>query len=145
MPPSTQRPRAVSTVIHVRPDQIRNLPKVNKGTGGADPFLILEVRDPEGHTLVGGPREMNCEACKTKPLKRCLEGYPSGSFTFKVDSFQIRSGCELLVTVLDYKPAPLSSRSIGNARILLKDLTSENGAKRQLAMSFKVSGSIGLL
>lgn len=118
---------------------------MNKGTGGADPFLIFEVRDPDGHTLVGGPREMNCEACKTKPLKRCLEGYPSGHFTFKVDSFQIRSGCELLVTVLDFKPAPLSSRAIGNARISLKELTSENGAKRELALSFKVSGPMGVV
>ena len=142
MAPPIVRPPTVPTVLHLRPEQIRNLPKVNKGSGGADPFVMFEVRDLEGRTLVGGPREVNCDTCKTRPLKRCLEGYPSGSFAFKVDSRMVRTGCELIVTVLDHKPPPLSSRTIGSARLPLRDLTSENGAKRQLVLALNAVGDI---
>jgi hypothetical protein len=43
----------------------------------------------ENTVLVGGERELNCDSCRTKPLKRVLEGYFEENFDFKVN----RSGC----------------------------------------------------
>jgi hypothetical protein len=74
------RPKTAACTLEVSVEEIRNLPKVNKGSGGADPYAVLEILDSGGLCLVGGDRELYCKGCKTKVMKKSLDGYVNERF-----------------------------------------------------------------
>ena len=74
------RPKTAACNLEVSVEEIRNLPKVNKGSGGADPYAVLEILDSGGLCLVGGDRELYCKGCKTKVMKKSLDGYVNEGF-----------------------------------------------------------------
>lgn len=114
-------------VLKLLVDEIRNLPKLNKGSGGADPFVVIEIQDSNGAVVVGGARELNCVSCKTKILKRVLEGYVLETFEFNIDTHIIRSGGKVKLTVMDFKPLPESPRAIGFMELSLVSIANSDG------------------
>lgn len=74
------RSKTAACKLLITVEEIRNLPKVNKGSGGADPYGVLEILDASGIVLVGGDRELYCAGCKTKVMKKSLDGYVTERF-----------------------------------------------------------------
>ena len=123
------RPREVPVRLRVRVERCANLPKLSKGPGGCDPFVVMEVLNTEHTILIGGDRELNCDGCRTKPLRRVLEGYFEEDFTFKVNTNMVRERCVLQLRLMDAKPPPQPAAGVGFVQVPLHELASRGGAR----------------
>ena len=129
------RPREVPLRLRVRAEGFANLPKLSKGPGGCDPQLVLEVLTVDHVVLIGGDRELNCDACRTKPLRRVLEGYFEETFDFKVNTSMVREKAFLQLRVVDTKPPPEPAKGIGFHIVDLYALANEHGGKKQTTLA----------
>jgi hypothetical protein len=137
-----QRSRTAGCNLRIGFEEIRNLPKVNKGTGGADPFAILEIIDENDHVLIGGDKEILCNACKTKTIRKSLEGWVSENFEFKMNTQMVRSGVRLRVRVMDFKPAPQQPKGIGYTDYPIKNLAEKGGISEKIRCDLLALGDI---
>ena len=136
------RSRTDPCTLRIVFDEIRNLPKVNKGTGGADPFAILEVIDKDDHVVIGGDREVLCTGCKTKVIKKALEGWVAEKFVFKMNTQMVRDELRLRVRVMDFKPAPQQPRGLGFADFLLMNLAEKGGTSERIQLDLFALGDV---
>ena len=128
--------------ILVEIKSVENLPKVNKGHGGANPFVVLEVQDRDGQAVVGGMREINCLSCKTKPLRRMLSGHIQESFKLNVDAEMVRRGYRLCVRVMDWRPSPQVHFEIGSSELLLAEVARMAGGSSSTPLELKSNGEL---
>lgn len=128
--------------LKVRLESVVNLPKLSKGPGGCDPFVVLEIMDSEHVVLVGGERELNCDACRTKPLRRVLEGYFEESFDFKVNTNMVREECIVQLRLLNAKTPPEPHKGVGFFRLSLLELARKGGAKETIKCDLLALGEV---
>jgi hypothetical protein len=136
------RPREVPVRLLVRVERCANLPKLSKGPGGCDPFVVMEVLNAEHTILVGGDRELNCDGCRTKPLRRVLEGYFEEDFVFKVNTNMVRERCILQLRLMDAKPPPEPAKGIGFFQVPLRELASRGGARETAVVNLLALGLV---
>lgn len=95
------------------------------------------------HTvLIGGERELNCDSCRTKPLRRVLEGYFEETFGFKVNSNMVREKCFLQLRLMDSKTPPEPHKGVGFFKYSLHELAVRGGEKETIKCSLLALGEV---
>ena len=84
--------------------------------------MLQKVLNSEYTVIVGGDRELNCDSCRTKPLRRVLEGYFEENFDFKLTSHMVREKCILQLRLMDLRTPPTPNKGIGFWQGSLHDL-----------------------
>ena len=128
--------------LKIRVESFSNLPKLSKGAGGCDPMVVMEVMDAEYSVLVGGDRELNCDSCRTKPMRRSLEGYYEENFDFKVNSNMVRGKCIVQLRLMDVKTPPEPNKGVGFFQVSLYDLASRGGEKQTIVCNLLALGQV---
>ena len=98
--------------------------------------------DSERTILIGGDRELNCDSCRTKPLRRVLEGYFEEDFDFKVNTQMIRDKCILELRLMDAKTPPEPHKGVGFFQVDLHELASRGGEKESIVANLLVLGQV---